>query len=269
MAAVYVGEVVHKRLRPRPHALSYGVFTLLLDLDRLDEIASGCRLFSVNRPNLIAFHERDHADGSADGEPRSRRLADVVREAMRNEGIETGDCRILALCYPRVLGYVFNPITTYFAVDAAGRVIATAYEVSNTFGERTTYVLAADAGPDGRLYQACQKRLYVSPFNEAHGRYTFHVEAPGERVVVGVLLRDGAGPLLKAHFAGDRRPLTDRVLLALLVRRPLMTLKVMAAIHWEALRLWLKGMKLVRRRPAAAGRCEAPRTDQPVLREPR
>lgn len=240
-AAIYVGTVAHKRLRPRRHALRYRVFSALLDVDRLADTARRTLLFSYNRFNLFAIHDADH--GLKDGRP----VAAAIRELLAGAGL--GDCgaRILILAYPRFLGYAFNPITCYFCHRADGALGATVYQVDNTFGQRRHYVLAADAD-GGIVHQRCAKRLYVSPFNEAAGDYGFHLRPPGETLVLGVNLRDREGPLLIAHFTGARRPFGDRQLVLRALTMPFMTVKIVAAIHLEAARLWLKGLS-VRPRP--------------------
>jgi hypothetical protein len=244
-SCVYRGHVVHKRLAPRQHALRYAVFSLLVDLDRLDALSRRLRLFSRNRFNLLAIHDRDH--GAGDGVE----IASHIRGVLASHGLAHAGRRIRMLCYPRVLGYVFNPLTVYFCDDAEGSVRAIIYEVSSTFGERRSYVAPVKAVGEKLPLHACAKALFVSPFNVIEGRYTFHVQAPAERVVVGILLRDAQGtPMLKAHFAGERAPLTDAMIARLLLSYPLMTLKVIAGIHLEALRLWLKGVPLVRRPPS-------------------
>ena len=151
------------------------------------------------------------------------------------------------LCYPRILGYAFNPLTVYFGLDGNGAVRLVIYEVNNTFGERMTYALSAGPARGGVLSQSCRKQLYVSPFNSDKGDYSFHLTAPGEDLTLGVALRDGDGPLLKAYFHGHREPLSDSMLLKAMARTGWMTVKVIAGIHLEAARLWLKGLKLVRR----------------------
>ncbi|MFP3920836.1 MAG: DUF1365 domain-containing protein [Dichotomicrobium sp.] len=246
-AAIYRGEVVHERRRPKRHKLRYHVFSLLVDLDRLDDLDRRLRLFSHNRFNLFSFHNRDHGPGDRSD------LAAHIRKLLAQAGLTAFGDRILLLSYPRVLGYVFNPLSVYFCYDGSGKLGAIAYEVSNTFRERKTYLIAAGSEADGRnVYQTCLKSFYVSPFNTSRGTYSFHIEPPAARVVVGVALRDEEGPLMRAHFAGVGEAISDAALTKLAIRYPFMTLKVIGGIHVEAFRLWRKGVPLVRR-PAAPG----------------
>lgn len=239
---LYLGEVVHKRVRPRHHALCYRVFAVLFDCDRLQSLDRRLPLFSYNRFNLFSLHDRDHGDGTRLG-PYLRRVA---AGAVNGRQIE----RFQMLCYPRILGYAFNPLTVYFGLDARDRVRLVVYEVNNTFGERKSYVLPVGEERDGVIAQGCRKRLYVSPFNTDRGTYSFRLTPPGDDLTVGVALRDGTGPVLKAHFHGRRQTLTTANLLAALARTGWMTVKVIGGIHYEALKLWLKGMRPVPR-PAA------------------
>jgi hypothetical protein len=253
-AALYTGDVIHKRLRPVPHALRYRVFALYAGLDELAALDRSLRWFSLGRFNIASFNPRDHggpADPAANtGDPR-RDLADLEARmrGIADEALGAGvAARIAILCYPRVLGYAFNPLTTYFVSDGAGLLRLMIYEVNNTFGERHTYVLPVDAsGHDGAVAQEARKVFYVSPFNRVEGRYGFRVTRPGETVTLGVSLKTAEGPLLKAHFHGRRQPFDDRALAAAFIHMPLMTLKVIAGIHLEAARLWLKGLRIVRR----------------------
>jgi len=240
-SALYAGTVAHTRLRPKRHRLSYRVFSLLLDLDEVDELSRRLKLFGHNRPALFSFHDHDHAGGQA---PRQWVLAQ-----MQAACISLDNPRISVLCYPRILGYVFNPLTVWFCRDG-DELKAILYEVHNTFGEWCTYVIEVKPGTDA-VEQTCAKELYVSPFIDMDCSYRFHIQPPAEKVMIGVDDIDADGLLLRASFAGERRELTDAALLKAFVAYPLMTLKVTAAIHWEALKLMLKGVPAFRHRKAA------------------
>lgn len=242
----YAGMVVHKRLVPTLHAFSYRVFSLSLDVDEIDHLARSLRLFSRNRWNLLSFHDRDH--GNRDGTP----VASHVRAVLRAAGLEYASGRITLLCYPRLLGFVFNPLSVYFCYRQDGHLGAIVYEVSNTFRERKSYVIPV-AQDDGRVIaQSCAKEMYVSPFTSRSGRYGFRVLPPGKTVVVGVDFSSGEGPVLKTHFRGERRNLSDWTIVGLVARHPLMTFKVVVGIHMQATRLWLKGVPLVERHVSPA-----------------
>lgn len=242
-SAVYVGQVVHKRLRPREHALSYRVFALLLDLDEIPALAGRSRVFSHNRWNLLSFHDADHGPG--DGAP----LAAHVRGVLAGGGHDIGGGRIKVLCYPRVLGYVFNPLSVFYAFDAQDALKAIVYEVNNTFGERTSYVIGVDDAGARVHAQSCAKAMDVSPFASHHGSYSFRVTRPDDELLLAVMLRDEAGPLIKTMFRGRRDTFDDATLMGLCLRFPLLTVKVIAAIHLEAAKLWMKGLRLMPRHP--------------------
>lgn len=240
---IYSGEVVHKRLRPVTHALKYRVFALLLDCNQLYDVARRPRLLSYNRFNLLSVHDKDHGNGT----PIAANLASIADDAGIGETIR----RFMMLCYPRILGYGFNPITVYYGLDADERVKLMIYEVNNTFGQRKTYVIptGGQSIPGDVISQSCQKQLYVSPFNTDHGCYRFALTTPAENLTIGVALYSELGATMKAHFRGTRCEMTSANLLSALARTGWMTVKVTAAIHFEALRLWLKGLRLVPRPP--------------------
>lgn len=237
---LYAGEVMHQRLRPFRHRFVYRVFSLLLDLDRLDELRARLWLLGIERPALLSFRARDH--GPRDGTPLRR----WVESELQRAGLSLRPARILLLSYPRILGYVFNPLSVYYCYDARGRLGAVIHEVKNTFGGQHAYVLpvAPDQAAGAPVRQSCTKDFYVSPFIEMAARYRFKLTPPGERLAIVIQEEVAQGPQLVASFTGRRRPLTDRALLAALLRHPMMTWKVIAAIHWEALWIWLKGARL-------------------------
>jgi DUF1365 family protein len=246
MSGLYEGVVTHHRLRPKQHRLRYSVFSFLLDLDEIDDIAARLKLFSRNRFNLFSFHDGDYADGA--GQDLRDRLGFILADH------DLGDCadKIRLLCYPRLLGFVFNPLSVYFCYRADGTIGAVLYEVSNTFGDRHSYLIPVRDGAlddKGVLRQSCAKGFYVSPFIDMVADYHFRIRIPGEKVAVTIRETDAEGPFLNAAFVGDRNPLSDRKLLGAFIRYPLMTLKVVAGIHWEALHLWRKGMTF-HKRPA-------------------
>jgi DUF1365 family protein len=247
-AALYVGDVMHARLKPVGHRFSYRVMSLLIDLDRLEVADRQTPLFGVNRRALYSFYEADH--GERDG--ASLRL--YAERCAAEHGIDLTGGRVLLLCYPRLFGYTFNPLSVYFCYTPDGEPGLLIYEVRNTFGDIHAYVLPVkrgDISPAG-IRQTQDKRFYVSPFIEMAMRYHFRVTLPQDRVKLRILETDSEGPLLSASFNGHRRILTTQELLRSFFSLPMVTLKIMAAIHWEALRLWLKGVRLVPRQGKTA-----------------
>ncbi len=246
-AALYFGEVMHARLKPTGHRFSYRVMSLLIDLDRLDEADRQCRLFGVNRAALYSFHEVDH--GRRDGSS----LRAHAQACAADRGIDLTGGRVLLLCYPRLLGFAFNPLSVYFCHRADGELALLVYEVRNTLGDIHSYVLPVRPGEVSAagLRQQQDKQFYVSPFVEMEMRYHFRILPPGDHVRLRILETDREGPLLAATFNGRRRALTSAALLRSFVALPLVTLKIVAAIHWEALRLWLKGVRLLPRPDSA------------------
>jgi uncharacterized protein len=242
-AALYFGEVMHARLKPVGHRFSYRVMSLLIDLDRLDEADRQSRLFGVNRAALYGFHEKDH--GERDGSP----LRAYAQRCAAEHDIDLGGGRVWLLCYPRLFGYTFNPLSVYFCYRAGGELALMIYEVRNTFGDIHAYVLPVKPGEssDAGIRQSQEKLFYVSPFVEMAMRYRFRISPPGADVKLRILETDGEAPLLVATFHGRRRALTTPALLRSFFGLPLVTLKIVAAIHWQALRLWLKGVRLVPR----------------------
>ena len=242
-SALYVGEVTHRRLRGLEHALRYRVFMLLLDLDEAPMLLDRLRLLARGRFGLMSFDPRDHGDGS------DTPLREQVEARLAEAGIEAGGA-VRLLCMPRVLGYGFNPLSVYFCHDPDGALAAILYEVTSTFGDRHSYLIACDADGAEVVRQSANKRLHVSPFLPMGLRYRFTVRPPGPGLQIAIGVDDADGPLLGTAFVGTRRPLTDTALLRAWAGHPLLTWKVIAGIHWEALKLWIKGARYHRRPPA-------------------
>lgn len=250
---LYSGTVYHRRRRPREHVLRYRVFSLLLDIDRIDELVERIPWISRNRFNLVSFHDKDFGvdrleSGSAD-------LRAWIEASLQQAGLPAAPHRILLSCYPRVLGYAFNPLSLYYCCDASGRTYAVVHEVHNTFGERHAYVLAVGEGasaskadPDW-IKQSTDKELFVSPFAHMKLRYRFRLNEPSERQVIVIHAEDSDGVLITASYTAKRQELTSRGLLRRVASMPLMTFKVTAGIHYEALKLWLKRVPLFAHEP--------------------
>lgn len=237
-AALYPARVAHRRLIAPFYRFVYRVFYLLLDVDRLDEAARGLRLFSHNGFNVLSFRDRDFGAGQLGG------LRAWAEQTLRQSGIELAGGRIRLLCMPRLFGFAFNPISLWYCEHADGSLRAVIAEVRNTFGEKHSYVLASGGAPIA--YDSAQEKekcFHVSPFFDLVGRYRFLLSEPGEQLRVLIHeTRDGV-PILDASVAGQRRDLTDRAIAWQVLQMPFMTLKVVAGIHWEALKIWLRGAR--------------------------
>jgi DUF1365 family protein len=236
---LYVGTIRHRRFRPRPHAFEYSIFMALLDIDRIGETMATSRLTSWNRWNLAAFDDRDHLGDPS--QPLRARLAASAEAA----GVSLPDGPTYLLTHLRYAGFVFNPLSLFYCCDREGRVRAVLAEVNNTFGGRHEYWLRPNGSPDSRFKSTVAKNFYVSPFMEAAVEYEFAITPPGRFAAVHINASwTGAAPgrIFDATLTLERQPWTAANLRRALLRFPFMTTKVVAAIHWEAARLWLKGL---------------------------
>jgi uncharacterized protein len=241
-SALYTGSVMHRRVRPIPHTLRYRVFWFLLDLDEINLISNGLWLFSRNRFNALGFYDADYGDGGQTS------LREQIEIALRKANIAASS-RIRLLTMPRVLGYAFNPLSLYFCYDANEQLKAVVYEVHNTFRERHSYVIPVEA-QSCIFDQQCEKQFHVSPFLSMDMRYAFRVAPPDARVDVAIRGYDRSGLLISTALSGKHKTLTDWTVFCALVAFPFLTLKVVAAIHWHALRLYVKGLKVYPHRPS-------------------
>jgi DUF1365 family protein len=244
-SALYVGTVTHRRFFPAEHRFGYGVYYLWLDLDELSDLDRAVSGFGHNRAAPFAFHDRDH--GPRDGSPLRPWLDAYLRDA--GIDLEGGAVRILTL--PRVLGYVFNPISVWFGYGPEGDLRAVLYEVSNTFGQWHHHLAAVgDLDRAGNARHVFDKELFVSPFIDMEATYEFRVRPPDERAALIVREYLPAGHLLTATMVARRRAFTAANLWTAFAQHPMVTLKVIGGIHWEALRLWRKGAPFRRHGPA-------------------
>ncbi|WP_043702975.1 DUF1365 domain-containing protein [Tepidimonas taiwanensis] len=239
--AVLIGEglVRHQRLRPHAHAFAHPTWFLLLPMHRLAEAAAEAGL-ALNRPGLIAFHDRDHGDGRG---PEAGGALGWMHELLRAQGITDANGPVWLHTYARVLGYAFKPVSFWYCHRADGSLRAIVAEVNNTFGERHCYLLDEPAW--GRTLQA-RKRFHVSPFCRVEGGYRFRfLRTAGDaasRTVVRIEYEDAAGPLLLTSVSGTLTPATPRDWPRLLWRYRWHSAMVIARIHWHALTLWRKGV---------------------------
>ena len=236
-AAVFPSTVMHSRRFPVRYRFSYRVFSLLVDIDRLDEVGRN-PLFSINRFNLFSLYQRDH--GARDGSP----WRDWAQQLLQQNGIFSADGRIQLLCFPRILGYGFNPLSLWFCHAPNGELVAVIGEVRNTFGEYHHYVLHEHGTALPPIVTGSkQKVLHVSPFVGMQARYEFFIHQPNDKLKVLIHEYQNEELMLIASQQGTRQAFSSGVLLRQFALIPFMTLKVMALIHWQALKIWLKGGK--------------------------
>jgi len=237
---IYSGNVVHKRFKPKEHFFKYKVFSLFIDLSEIKEIEKKISFFSYNKFNLISFFDKDHGDRNGTS------LVEWVKNNLKKSGLDTREIKIKLLCYPRIFGYVFNPLSIFFVYNSKSSLIAILYEVKNTYGEQHTYVFKTNPN-DKNIQNSCEKKFYVSPFMDLSSKYYFKILDPQNKLSVVIDQRDKEGKLLFASQDGIRSELSSKNLILSYIKHPLMTFKIISAIHFEALRLWMKGIKLIKK----------------------
>tara|TARA_Y100000996_G_scaffold409254_1_gene389627 strand:- start:488 stop:1252 length:765 start_codon:yes stop_codon:yes gene_type:complete len=240
-SCIYNGTVIHKRYKPKEHFFKYSVFSLFLDLSELEILNNNIRFFSINKFNLISFFEKDH------GNRDDSSLVDWVKKNLEQNQINTENIKIKLLCYPRIFGYVFNPLSIFFVYNQNDTLVSILYEVKNTFGEQHTYVFKID-NENNLIQNNCSKKFHVSPFIEMNCNYFFRILKPGERLSVIIDQYDQVGKILYASQDGKKANLTGQELIKSYLKHPLMTFKIISAIHFEAFKLWIKGIKLVKKK---------------------
>jgi len=246
-SCLYAGQVVHRRFTPRAHQLRYRVFWMLLDLNDIDNVSKRLRFFSRNRFNLTSFFDTDHGDGG------SVTLLLQAQTLLRRAGCQTDQVAIKLLCMPRILGYGFNPLSVYFCFRLDGSLEAIIYEVHNTFGERHSYVMPVRGAMTEIIEQHCSKAFYVSPFLGMDMSYGFRVRPPAAQIEVSVQGKEQNKTVIAASLSGTRQELTDRALIKAFASHPLLTMKVVAGIHWHALLMIVRGFRIHARKSSAPG----------------
>ena len=240
-SCIYNGSVIHKRFKPKEHYFKYKVFSLFIDLSELNKLNDQLNFFSLNKFNLISFYNKDHGD--RDGSC----LVEWVKYNLSKNSISTENIKIKLLCYPRILGYVFNPLSIFFVYDKSENLISILYEVKNTFGEQHTYVFKVE--DQNKLVQNnCSKKFHVSPFIEMECNYFFRILNPGQKLSVIIDQYDKEGKILFASQDGERSDLNSKNLINSYLKHPLMTFKIISAIHYEAFKLWTKGIKFIKKK---------------------
>jgi DUF1365 family protein len=239
---LYIGTVMHQRQDRHAYRFIYKIFNLLVDLDELPALPKRLRLFSHNRFNLFSLSDRDH--GARDGTP----LKAWAEQYLYLHGIDLQGGRIRLLCFPRLLGYVFNPLSVWYCEHRDGSLRAVICEVRNTFGEMHHYLLTApDRGPmDWSAEYRARKVFHVSPFIAPDMEYRFHLQEPGKWLRFYIDELENDTQIFKACISAMCAPLNDARLLGVALALPLLPFKVMAAIHWQAIKLWLRGAKFHR-----------------------
>ena len=231
-SCIYNGLVTHTRFKPVKHFLKYRTFSILVDLDEIEELDKNNLIFSYNRFNIFSFYNKDHGDRN--GKSLKRWVFNKIKKLKIKPNIN----RIKLLCYPRIFGYVFNPLSIFYCYKNQ-TLRAIFYEVKNTFNEQHTYVFKINNSQ--RVKQSCKKKFYVSPFMDMNTFYDFKLNKPNKKLFVSIKQTDKKGLILTAVQTGERKEFNLKQLLTNFLKYPLMTVKIIVAIHFEAFLLWKKG----------------------------
>jgi DUF1365 family protein len=252
-SCLYECRVMHSRLAPKPHHFAYSLFLFAIDLDELELLSRRLALFAVDRPNLYSFRDRDYLptgeplhNGAGRAGAPARTLKTRVVDYLADRGVDLAGGRVTLVTLPRILGYGFNPVSFYFCHDRDGEPVAALAEVTNTFREMKPYYLGPkareriDAGASVAFRRRTPKNFYVSPYSDVDVAFDFNLRVPGERLMARIDDYRGPDRILISSISGERRELTGRRLAGWTLKYPLLTLRVIALIHWHAFRLWLK-----------------------------
>ena len=231
-SCIYNGTVKHQRFKPIKHSLNYRTFSVLLDLDEIENLTKNISIFSLNKFNVFSFYNIDH--GERDGSS----VKEWVQKNIKKFNISDNITKIKLLCYPRMFGYVFNPLSIFYCYEN-NNLKAIFYEVKNTFNEQHTYIFKIK--DNEKIEQKCKKRFYVSPFMDMETYYNFKLLSPKEKLSIFIRQTDGEETVLTATQTGDKKEFSFKQLLINFFKYPLMTIKIISSIHYEAFFLWKKG----------------------------
>ena len=231
-SCIYNGEVTHTRFKPVRHFLKYKTFSLLIDLNEINLLDKSIGIFSYNKFNIFSFYDKDHGDRDGGN------LKDWVISNLKKFQIKENITNIKVLCYPRILGYVFNPLSIFYCYEK-NKLVAIFYEVKNTFNEQHTYIFKIKNNEE--IIQKCRKKFYVSPFMDMETFYNFKLLNPKDKLSVFIKQTDADGTILTATQTGDKKEFSFKQLAINFLKYPLMTIKIISSIHYEALLLWKKG----------------------------
>ena len=231
-SCIYNGEVTHTRFKPVRHFLKYKTFSLLIDLDEINLLDKSIGIFSHNKFNIFSFYDKDHGDRDGGN------LKNWVISNLKKFQIKEKITNIKVLCYPRILGYVFNPLSIFYCYEK-DKLVAIFYEVKNTFNEQHTYIFKIKNNEE--IIQKCRKKFYVSPFMDMETFYNFKLLNPKDKLSVFIKQTDADGTVLTATQTGDKKEFSFKQLAINFLKYPLMTIKIISSIHYEALLLWKKG----------------------------
>ena len=229
---IYKGIVTHRRFKPKRHFFSYKTFSIFFDLDELRDLEKNVSIFSLNKFNLFSFYNKDH--GNRDG----RDLKDWVKNTLKKFDINSKISKIKLLCFPRIFGYAFNPLSIFYCYED-NQLKAIFYEVKNTFNEQHTYIFKIKDNEE--IAQKCKKKFYVSPFMDMETYYNFKLLNPNDKLSVFIKQTDLIGTVLTATQTGEKKEFSSKQLIINFFKYPLMTIKIISSIHYEALLLWKKG----------------------------
>ena len=231
-SCIYNGTITHQRFKPVKHSLKYKTFSLLIDLDEIKSLDKNISIFSLNKFNIFSFYTKDH--GERDGSS----IKEWVLKTVKKFNISNNITKIKLLCYPRIFGYVFNPLSIFYCYEN-NNLRAIFYEVKNTFNEQHTYIFKIKNYEN--IEQKCKKKFYVSPFMDMETFYNFKLLDPKEKLSVFIKQTDNKETILTATQTGDRKEFSFKQLASNFFKYPFMTIKIIGSIHYEALLLWKKG----------------------------